>query len=274
LRATVPVPSRPTSRPGVLSRRPALPLLLALAAVCAGATLPAAAAELRVAETDSLAPPVVPDPGRVRITGLTWAGEDTLALLVAEVDSLALEAPECVFLVVGDTTGTVFWQEDFTGVLARGLTWDGEFFWSTGDDAEGGSLLYKIKADTVGIEEVHPAPGHRPMAMAFDGRWIWVSDRDRGTIDRVDPETGAVTRTAYPPGFSPVGLAWDGQAMWSTDAGTGRLGRLRGGRLDRQALVAADDWYLRDADALLAHDGRSLWVLRPDDRFLRRLERD
>ncbi len=241
---------------------------------CGGlAPSPAVGADLHVAVTDSLVPPVVPEPGRTRITGLCWAGADTLALLVARRDSLDLERAEQVFLVVGDTTGTIYWQEEFTDVLHRGLAWDGEFFWSAGDDAEGGSLLYKIKADTVRVEEVHPAPGHRPMDLAFDGRWLWVSDRDSGRLDRIDPETGQLTRTASPPGFSPVGLAWDGQAMWLTDAGTGRLARLRGGRLDRHDLVVAEDWFLRGADVLLGHDGRSLWMLRPDDHALRRLER-
>ncbi len=244
-----------------------LPGLLALAT-------PARGAELRVAVTDSLVPPVVPEPGRTRITGLCWAGADTLALLVARTDSLELRGGEQMFLVVGDTSGTVYWQEEFTGVLGRGLAWDGEFFWSSGDDTDGGALLYKIKADTVGVEEVYPAPGHRPTSLAHDGRWLWVSDRDSGRLDRIGPEKGNLTRTAWPPGFSPVGLAWDGRAMWLTDAGTGRLTRLRGGRLDRHDVVAAGDWFARSVDVLLAHDGRSLWMLLPDDRVLRRLERE
>ena len=224
-----------------------------------------AQAELTVTPADSLPLP----PGEV--TGLTWAGGDTLALLVTQVDSLAIEQATQVFLVVGDTSGTIFWQEDFTGVLARGLTWDGEFFWSCGDDAEGGSLLYKIKADTVRVEEVYPTPGHRPMSLAFDGRWLWLTDRDNGRIDRIDPETGALTRSVGAPGFSPVGLAWDGRAMWLTDAGTGRLTRLRGRRLERRDTVVADDWFLRDHDTRLAHDGHSLWVLPAGETFLRRL---
>jgi len=263
------------STPGRLLPGGLLLVSLLLVSLLLGSLLSAAAtaADLQIAVTDSLTPPVVPEAGRTRITGLCWAGADTLALLVARRDSLDLARGEQVFLVVGDTTGTVYWQEEFTDVLHRGLAWDGEFFWSAGDDAEGGSLLYKIKADTVRVEEVHPAPGHRPMSLAFDGRWLWVSDRDSGRLDRIDPETGQLTRTASPPGFSPVGLAWDGRAMWLTDAGTGRLARLRGGRLDRQDLVEAADWFLRGADVLLAHDGQHLWMLRPDDRVLRRLER-
>ena len=222
-------------------------------------------AEISVTPVDSLALPAG------EITGLTWAGGDTLALLVVQADSLAIGNRHEVFLVVGDTAGTVYWQEDFTGVLARGLAWDGEFFWSCGDDAEGGSLLYKIRADTVAVEEAFPTHGHRPMSLAYDGRWLWLTDRDNGRLDRFDPESGDLTRSVGAPGFSPVGLAWDGAAMWVTDSGTGRLTRLRGNRLQRRDEVAADGWFLRDQDARLAHDGRHLWVLRAGESHLTRL---
>jgi len=231
-------------------------------------TLPAVGAELAITPADSLPLPM----GEVR--GLTWAGADTLALLVAESDSMAFADSLQVMLVVGAIDGTVYWQEDFTGVLNRGLAWDGEFFWSTGDDTEGGSLLYKIAADTVAVEEVYPAPGHRPMDLAFDGRWLWVTDRDNGRIDRIDPETGRLTRSVGAPGFSPGGLAWDGHAMWLADAGTGRLSRMHGGRLQRRDTVLSERWFLRGTDTLLAHDGHSLWALVDSTSFLRRLARD
>lgn len=225
------------------------------------------ASELALAPADSLPLPL----GEVR--GITWAGVDTLALLVAETDSMSFADSLQVMLVVGHPDGTVYWQEDFTGVLGRGLAWDGEFFWSTGDDTEGGSLLYKIAADTVAVEEVYPAPGHRPMDLAYDGRWLWVTDRDNGRIDRIDPETGKLTRSVGAPGFSPTGLTWDGHAMWLADAGTGRLSRMRGGRLQRRDTVLAERWFLRGLDALLAHDGQSLWAKVDSTNYLRRYTR-
>lgn len=236
-------------------------LVVVLAALLTGP----ARADLSVTLVDSLALP----PGVV--TGLTWAGADTLALLVSLPDSLQPDLRPQVFLMAGDAEGTVHWQEEFTGVLARGLAFDGEFFWSCGDDREGGSLLYKIRADTVEVVEVYPTPGHRPMALAYDGRWLWMTDRDQARIHRIDPENGDVTRSVAAPGFSPGGLAWDGRALWVTDAGTGRLTRLRGGRLERHDMVAADDWFLRGQDSLLGHDGRSLWILPVGEAFLRRV---
>jgi hypothetical protein len=224
-----------------------------------------ARSELRVALADSLLLP------QGRVMGLAWAGTDTLALLVAHGDSLDHDAGDQVFLRVGDLRDQVYWQHDFSGTLARALAWDGEFFWSCGDDLEGGSLLYKIRADTVEIVASYPTPGHRPMALAFDGRWLWLTDRDLARIDRLDPETGDWTRSVAAPGFSPGGLAWDGRSMWVTDAGTGLLTRLQGARLQRQDDVSAEDWFLRGKDILLGHDGRSLWILPPESPYLRRL---
>lgn len=224
-----------------------------------------AAAELRIVLVDSLALP----PGEV--TGLTWAGRDTLAVLTVQTDSLALGSTPRVLLTVGRPAAEIYWQAEFTGVLSRGLAWDGEHFWSCGDDLEGGSLLYKIRADTVDVVASYPTPGHRPTALVHDGRWLWLTDRDLGRIDRIDPETGQLTRSVGAPGFSPGGLAWDGRHHWVSDAGTGLLNRMRGARLEHRDTVAADDWFQRGDDALLVHDGRDLWILPAESSHLRRI---
>ncbi len=205
------------------------------------------------------------------ITGLTWAGADTLALLVTQPDSAAGHSRQPVMLVVRSVAGSIHWQADFTAVLARGLAWDGEFFYSCGDDREGGSLLYKIDPREAAVVAAYPTPGHRPMALAFDGRWLWLTDRDLARIDRLDPVNGELTRSVAAPGFSPGGLAWDGRSFWVTDAGTGLLTRLRGARLQQRDAVAADDWFARGRDTLLAHDGRYLWLLPEGSTCLRRV---
>lgn len=229
-----------------------LPLFLVLLALAGPA-----AAELRLAPADSIPLPAG------EVTGLTWAGRDTLAVLLVRSDSLAVRPVRQVFLLAQDAAGRVYWQAEFTGVLARGLAWDGEHFWSCGDDREGGSLLYKIDPRGAGVVAAYPTPGHRPTALAFDGRWLWLTDRDLARIDRLDPQNGEATRSIGAPGYSPTGLAWDGAAFWVADAGTGRLTRLRGQRLEQQVEVAADDWFVRGADALLCHDGRNLWLRAP-----------
>ncbi|MDY0108640.1 MAG: hypothetical protein RBT60_01720 [Candidatus Krumholzibacteria bacterium] len=225
----------------------------------------AARADLAISLADSLPVPAG------QVTGFCWAGGDTLALLVSVADGSQPGADPRVYLRVGDTNRGIYWQHDFSGTLARGLAYDGAFYWSCGDDREGGSLLYKINAETLEVVEAFPTPGHRPMALVFDGRWLWLTDRDQARIHRIEPQDGQLTRSVAAPGFSPAGLAWDGRAFWVTDAGTGRLTRLRGQRLELRDEVSAADWFLRGRDALLAHDGRNLWILPDGDRSLRRI---
>ncbi len=203
----------------------------------------------------------LPTTGRVR--GLTWAGSDTLVVLADYADSLTESGDREVKLVFQDSTGTVFQEEDFSGVLDRGLAWDGEYLWSCGDADDGSSILYKIRADTVQVEEAYNTPGHRPSAICWDGRFLWISDRDSGRIDRFDPKVEEITRSAVTPGFSPFGVAWDGLHMWLTDSGTGRLYRLAGSRRRWNATVDSESFMYRGVDVLLLHDGESFWMV-PD----------
>lgn len=237
-------------------------LLAATAAVLVAG--PVAAQDGRVAEMvvvmgDTL---VLPGPGRV--VGMTIAGVDSVAFLLDVPDSLSVSGRREVRLRLQGPGGKVLHDEDYTGVLDRGLAWTGEAFFACGDAPDGSSILYEIKVDTLGalvVEGGFTAPGHRPMDMAWDGRYLWVSDRDSGRLDRFDPEVGEFTRFAAAPGFSPCGLAWDGSNMWLTDSGTGRLYRLVGARLRWNGIVDALSFLQRDADILLWHDGASLWYL-------------
>ena len=204
---------------------------------------------------------ILPTEGKV--TGLTWLGADTLVILADVPDTLTESGNREVQLVFQDSTGTVIMMEDFSGVLDRGLAWDGEFLWSCGDADDGSSILYKIKADTLRVEEAFNTPGHRPGGICWDGRFLWITDRDSGRIDRFDPESKEITRSAVAPGFSPFGVAWDGLHMWVTDSGTGRLYRMAGARRRWNATVDAESFMYRGHDVLLLHDGKSFWMV-PD----------
>lgn len=195
------------------------------------------------------------------VTGMSWKGPDTLAVLIDLPDSLSEDGRPRMLLSYQDAAGVVLHQEDFTGTLARGLTYDGEFLWSCGDETDGASAIFKIDPDTLNVEEAFATPGHAPSALCFDGRNIWISDRDAGRIDRLDPETGKITRSVTTPGFSPFGMAWDGRYLWLTDSGTGRLYRLVGSRRVWNATVDTASFAYRGRDVLLLHDGRSLWYL-------------
>ena len=196
-----------------------------------------------------------------RVTGLTWMGADTLVVLADLADSLTASGEREVKLLFQDPQGRVFLEEDFSGVLDRGLAWDGEFLWSCGDADDGSSILYKIQADTLRVEDAFNTPGHRPSGIAWDGRFLWITDRDSGRIDRFDPEVKEITRSVVAPGFSPYGVAWDGLHMWVTDSGTGRLYRLAGSRRSWNATVDEESFMYRGRDVLLLHDGNSFWIV-------------
>ncbi len=253
-----------------ISNSVTLPVLL-IGFCCAGAVAPAGTAlaadkeapELTLSFTtlDTMA---LGDYGR--IAGITWMGPDTLVVLEDIPDSVSESGDREVRMVFRDTQGVILGMEDFSGVLDRALAWDGEFLYSCGDADDGSSILYQIRVDTLQVEEVFDAPGHRPSAMCFDGRYVWITDRDSGRVDRFDPEAGEITRSAVTPGFSPFGVAWDGRNIWVTDSGTGRLYRLSGSRLDWSATVDTESFLFRGKDVLLLNDERTFWYVLPQER--------
>ena len=110
--------------------------------------------------------------------------------------------------------------------------------------------------------------------MCFDGRYVWITDRDTGRVDRFDPEPGAITRSVVTPGFSPFGVAWDGRHLWVTDSGTGRMYRLSGSRGLWSATVDVESFLFRGQDVLLLHDGGAFWYVIPQERIAVRLRFD
>lgn len=199
-----------------------------------------------------------------KITGLTWMGPDTLAVLLDVADTLSASGEQEMHLVFQDTAGVVFREEVFSGVLDRGLAWDGEFLWSCGDADDGSSILYKIGVDSLDIwqvEDAYNTPGHRPSDMCFDGRFVWITDRDSGRVDRFDPEVEEITRSALTPGFSPFGLGWDGRNMWLTDAGTGLMYRVSGSRRTWSATINSESFMHRGEDILLVAEGSNFWYV-------------
>ena len=209
--------------------------------------------EVFLVATDSLPLPS----GLIR--GLAWLSRDTIVVLTEIPDSLSRTGSRQVFMTYQDQLGSIYRREDFTGTLARGLAFDGEFLWSCGDEQAGGSLLYKIEPETCKVKEAFPTSGHRPCGVSWDGENIWVVDRDSGHLDRFDVEDGTITRSVFAPGFSPYGMAHVDRHSWISDTATGRLYRLSGARRRWTATVDTESFAYRGQDVVLASDGRSLW---------------
>ncbi len=224
---------------------------------------------LRFVELDTLYLPAVG-----KVAGLSWMGPDTLAVLMDLADTLSSSGEREMHLVFQDTAGVVFRDEDFSGVLDRALAWDGEFLWSSGDADDGSSILYKVGVDSLDIwqvAEAYDAPGHRPSDMCFDGRFVWITDRDSGRVDRFDPEMEDITRSAVTPGFSPFGVGWDGRNMWLTDVGTGLMYRVSGSRRTWSATIESESFMQRGHEVLLLSAGQNLWYVPAGENFAVRI---
>ncbi len=222
---------------------------LLTAAVRPDSVAPPPPAPAVAAATDSVPLP----PGEIR--GLAWMDGATLAVLLIEPEGGRAGRAR---LQIVDRAGAALDGLDVSGVLARGLAFDGEKFWSTGDDRDGTALLYRLDADTLRVEESFPLPGHRPTGLAWDGTFIWAVDRDGGSLERFDPRSGEVNGEGLAPAFSPTGLAWDGRLLWLSDAGTGRLYRLNRS-LELVDVVAPEYFAMRGRDVALAWRGGTLW---------------
>lgn len=201
-----------------------------------------------------------------RVSGVAWLAADTLAVLVV-ADGVA-GAAVTTRLVLQDRRGRVLRSEDVTGVLDRGLAWDGRVLWSAGDAGGGASRLFRLEPALLSVVASYPTPGHRPGGVCHDGRFIWLVDRDSGRLERFDPSLLEMTRSTAAPAFSPAGLAWDGRHLWLTDVGTGRLYRLSGSRRAWSGTVAAEDFHFRGRAVHLTHDGQDLWFVPEDGRWL------
>jgi YVTN family beta-propeller protein len=66
--------------------------------------------------------------------------------------------------------------------------------------------------------------GAAPSGLAVGGGWVWVTNRDDGTVTglRLDGEPGE----RIPVGTAPTGIAYDSGAVWVADSGSGAVVRL------------------------------------------------
>ncbi len=196
------------------------------------------------------------------IRGLAWLDDLNYVALVAQPDTVPGAPPLKVALAWYDGRGELVREEDFTGTLSRGLAFDGKYLWSLGDaTAEAEATLYKIESDTLFVDAVYPTPGHHPCGLAWDGRHIWITDRDRGRLESFDPEAEEISRSQLAPAFSPYGVGFDGRAFWTSDSGTGRLYRLSRGAGRWSGTVAREGFDFRGHDVILAWDGATLWAV-------------
>ena len=69
------------------------------------------------------------------------------------------------------------------------------------------------------------AVGSFPIAVAFDGASIWVTNNVSNNVTKLRASDGANLGT-FPVGIDPVGLAFDGASIWVSNSGSNTVSRL------------------------------------------------
>jgi len=182
-------------------------------------------------------------------------------------------------------------RTDFpTGAGPEAIAWDGNTLWVTNSAS---NTVWSM--DPVSGLAVEFATGASPAGVAFDGQNIWVVNAGSDNVTRIVPSAGTSSTIAV--GDQPFGIAFDGVYMWVTNFGSDTVTRIdtftfvtndfatgRGpagiavagtslwiGNNLRNTLTSFDAAGNRTFVELagvvgqIAYDGRSLWVLAPDD---------
>jgi sugar lactone lactonase YvrE len=124
--------------------------------------------------------------------------------------------------VSDDHTGGIFALNLDTGVVdthfeapnerAYGLAYgDGELFVLAGD------TVYRVTTDDGTILGSFAAPARGARCLAFDGTYLWISNRLQDELYLVDPATGWVLSILPSPGPYPDGVTWHDGDLWNVD---------------------------------------------------------
>lgn len=125
--------------------------------------------------------PVVQATGAAReVAGLAWDGTHLWSGCVAGWSSKMYQ--------LDPKDGSVK-RSYFTKGFPRALATDGTFLWSATDNGGMRSgLIYKYKLSDGSYVSQIDAPGRFPVALVFDGQWLWYADGETRAIYRLSSE--------------------------------------------------------------------------------------
>jgi len=131
-------------------------------------------------------------------------------------------------------------------------------------------LTFSNSAAFIGsAQKTFKTPATHPTGMAFDGKSIWLADRETYQIYKIDPQDGKVIGTIKSPGFEPRGLAWDGKLLWCVDSGEGWIYGI-----NVQTGIAEKILESNSTDPVgLAFDGEFLWMVDNKEKKLLKINR-
>jgi transglutaminase-like putative cysteine protease/glutamine cyclotransferase len=101
-----------------------------------------------------------------------------------------------------------------------------------------------------------PLPGNFCTGLAFDGKYLWVSDYKTDLIYKLDPASGTILHQIPSPGFWPMGLAWDGQYLWNVDKQQAKIFKINS---QDGTVLETIEAPCSDPEGL-TWDGTTLWV--------------
>ncbi|MBI1811070.1 MAG: glutaminyl-peptide cyclotransferase [Nitrospirae bacterium] len=68
-----------------------------------------------------------------------------------------------------------------------------------------------------------PLPGLKPQGITWDGKHLWVVEKKKKKVYRLDPRSGAILQTFAVDLKKPKGLAFDGKSIWVADEETMKI---------------------------------------------------
>lgn len=112
------------------------------------------------------------------------------------------------------------------------------------------------------------SPAEDPRGLAFDGRYLWLSDALSLKLFKVDPATGEAVRSFNVDWQLPEDVAWDGTSIWAVDNGDLKLLQIdpETGDIIKSKEAPGDD------PTGLTFDGTSLWVADATDMKLYQID--
>jgi hypothetical protein len=114
----------------------------------------------------------------------------------------------------------------------------------------------KVVALPGDVVESKPIPWRWTTGLTWDGKYLWIADRESQILYKIDPTTGESIEAIHAPGFWPMGLAWDDKYLWCVDMDKQQIFKIdtKSGTVKKTIYCSAE----QPQD--LAWDGKYLWV--------------
>lgn len=156
------------------------------------------------------------------------SGNARRALSAPTLKPVGLACADAMLFICDDHTGTVFVMDAVAGIVERS-------FQAAESQASGLAFadeqlfilcrerIYAVMPEDGTIVASFPAPERACTSLTHDGRYLWVSNRNKDEFYMVEPRRGQVVGIVKSPGPYPAGIAWLDGCLWNVDFQTRKL---------------------------------------------------